>query len=70
MAAQRLVGQRVRERRHELGLSQEQLAHRCDVHRTYIGHLERGEVSPTLGTLLVVAEGLGADLSELVANLS
>ncbi len=66
--AQRSVGDRIRERRHELGLSQEELAHRCGFHRTYVGHLERGEVNPTLGTLVHIADGLQVDLTTLVAE--
>jgi transcriptional regulator with XRE-family HTH domain len=67
--AQTLVGERIRELRKANGLSQEQLAHICDVHRTYIGHLERGEVNPTLGTLLLVGEGLRVNITDLLDTL-
>ena len=36
-------GEKVREERHKLGLSQEELASRAGVHRTYIGMIERAE---------------------------
>lgn len=49
-------------------LSQEELADRCGVHRTYIGSIERGEKSPTLNTVEKIAKGLGVDIAELVKN--
>ena len=41
-------GDKVREERHKLGLSQEELASRAGVHRTYIGMIERAEKNITL----------------------
>lgn len=64
-----LVGQTVRSYRQQLGLSQEDLAHNCGVHRTYVGHVERGEVNPTLGTLQLLAEGLGVRVQDLVSEI-
>ena len=49
-------------------ISQEELAFRCSVHRTYIGALERGEKSPTLNTIQKLAKGLNMSLVELVKN--
>ena len=46
-------------------ISQEDLAFRCSVHRTYIGALERGEKSPTLNTIQKLAKGLNMSLVEL-----
>ena len=69
LAAQRLLGDRIRHRRSELGFSQEQLAHRCGVHRTFVGHLERGMVNPTLGTLILLATGLDVSVATLVEDL-
>lgn len=48
----------LRRHRRNAGLSQERLAERCDLHRTEIGLLERGERSPRLETLVVLARGL------------
>ena len=45
--------------------SQEELAFRCGVHRTYIGAIERGEKSPTLNTVKKIADGLGLSIIEL-----
>jgi transcriptional regulator with XRE-family HTH domain len=55
--------------RHEQGLSQEELAHRSGLHRTYVGAVERGERNPTLITLAALAKGLRCSLGELVASL-
>ena len=50
-------------------ISQEELAFRCSVHRTYIGALERGEKSPTLNTIQKLAKGLNMSLVELFKNI-
>ena len=51
--------------RARIGISQEELAFRCGVHRTYIGALERGEKSPTLNTIEKIAAGLGVKMIDL-----
>lgn len=58
-------GDRVREIRTQKGLSQEQLASLADVHRTYIGMIERAEKNITLININKIAEALGVDLKEL-----
>lgn len=63
-------GRRVRERRNELGLSQEQLAERVGLHWTYIGQVERGRSNVTLHSTLRIAQALGCDPGELVAGLT
>lgn len=62
---QRLGGV-IRLRRESLGLSQEDLALECGLHRTYISQLERGRKSPTLRTLVLIAKALGCEPAELV----
>lgn len=59
-------GHAVRMRRESLGLSQESLASLCQVHRTYIGGIERGERNPTLKTMTRISEALDTTLSDLV----
>jgi transcriptional regulator with XRE-family HTH domain len=49
----------VRRHRHRLGLSQEELAERAGVHRTYIGMLERGEKNVTIYNIERIAIALG-----------
>ena len=64
-----LFGQRVRERRLTLGMSQEALAERSGLHRTYIGSLERGERNVALLNIVRLAHALEVDPAELVRNL-
>jgi transcriptional regulator with XRE-family HTH domain len=59
-------GQRVRELRRELGISQEELAERSGLHRTYVGGIERGERNVSLVNLVRLARGLGMSASTLL----
>ncbi|WP_294962618.1 helix-turn-helix transcriptional regulator [uncultured Flavobacterium sp.] len=43
-----IFGENVRKHRRHLNISQEELAHRADLHRTYIGMIERAEKNITL----------------------
>lgn len=58
-------GKRVAELRKSAGYSQEKFAFKCNVDRTYIGTIERGEKSPTLNTIDKIAQALGITKSEL-----
>lgn len=62
-------GQRVREERTKLGLSQEELATRAGVHRTYIGMVERAEKNITLANIYKISKALKIPISELFRNL-
>ena len=55
-----------RERRLELGLSQEKVSMLANVHRTYISQVEREVCNPTLELLLSMANALDVDVSELL----
>ena len=59
-------GQAVRAQRDELGISQEELAHRAGLHRTYIGGIERGERNASLVNIFRIAEALDVRASELL----
>ena len=59
-------GQRVRAERTKLGLSQEKLASRAKVHRTYIGMIERAEKNITLENIEKVAKALNVSIEELM----
>lgn len=67
--AARILGERVRARRQELGLSQEALADQTGVHWTFLGQVERGRRNLNLHNLLKVAAGLQIDPAELVRGL-
>ena len=56
----------VRKRRTEMGLSQEELADRCGLHRTYIGGIERGERNVSLLNIYRIANALNTSPSELL----
>lgn len=60
-----LLGFRIRELRLEMGISQEELAERAGVHRTYLGGVERGERNPSLKNITAVARALSDTLQEL-----
>lgn len=59
------LSEKIRSRRKEINLSQEELAARCDLHRTYIGSVERGERNVTLSTLEVIAKALKLEIRDL-----
>ncbi len=59
-------GDRVRSLRLSLGLSQEELAGRAGVHRTYVGMVERAEKNITLRNIERIAVALRTTISELV----
>lgn len=56
----------VRAFRIEQGISQEALADLCELHRTYIGSIERKERNATLSTLEVLAKALGVSVPQLL----
>ena len=58
-------GKRVAELRRNAGYSQEQFAFKCELDRTYVGAIERGEKSPTLNTIIKIVNALGISKSEL-----
>lgn len=58
-------GLRIRELRKTKGLSQEELANRADLHRTYIGMIERAEKNITLLNIQKLAIALDVKIAEL-----
>jgi len=59
-------GKKVRKERMRLGLSQEELASRASVHRTYIGMIERAEKNITLENIEKIARALKSPLDKLM----
>ena len=60
-------GTRVSTLRRIKGLSQQQLAHRAGLHRTYIGGVERGERNVSLINIGRIAVGLGVTITALMS---
>jgi transcriptional regulator with XRE-family HTH domain len=63
------MGKFIRLKRISLGLSQEELAARAGLHRTYISDVERGIRNLTIGAAWFVAHGLGVDFKEMINAL-
>lgn len=61
-------GQKVREERARLGLSQEELAGRAGVHRTYIGMIERAEKNITLENIEKIAKALKISIADFFGS--
>lgn len=58
------VGQRLRSLREDQGLTQERLAARAGVHRTFVGKVERGETATTVDSVAVFCSALSVTLAE------
>ena len=63
------LGARIRERRSQLGLSQEALADLAGLHWTFVGQVERGRRNLSLHNLLKLADALQTDPGRLVEGL-
>jgi transcriptional regulator with XRE-family HTH domain len=63
-------GEKVRQRRESLKLSQEQLADQADIHRTFISGIERGVRNPGLENILRIAKALKTEASKLMEGIS
>ena len=59
-------GKTLRQIRKDKGLSQEELAFKTNLHRTYISLLERDQKSPSLRTVTTIAAAMGYSLLEFV----
>lgn len=63
-----LFGENVRKFRRLLNLSQEELAHKADLHRTYIGMIERAEKNITLVNIEKIANALEVKIEDLLKH--
>lgn len=59
-------GTKLKQLRLEKGLTQEQFALKCGLHKNYIGMIERGERNPSLINIEVIAKGLEITMSDLM----
>jgi transcriptional regulator with XRE-family HTH domain len=62
------LGKAIKLRREELGLSQEELGLRAEVHPTWISHIESGRNNPAWGSVRRIAAALDLKVSELAAR--
>lgn len=58
---------RIKQLRSEFSLTQEELAERSGLFRTYMSRIESGLANPTLTVLHALAQGLGVDIAELLS---
>ncbi len=63
------LGKRIRQLRTDKHLSQEELAHICEFHRTYISLVERGKRNLSFTNLCIFANALGVTLSTLMEDI-
>ncbi|BFU77114.1 helix-turn-helix transcriptional regulator [Arcobacter sp. 15-2] len=63
-------GTRIQFLRKKQRISQEELAHICGLHRTYIGMIERGEKNITLKNIEKLANALKLNISDLIKDLN
>lgn len=58
----------VRQAREKLGFTQEVLADKANLNRSYLGEIERGVVMPSLATIAKLANALHTEMSVLIAR--
>lgn len=61
-------GLKVRMRRFEMGITQEELAEKADLHPTYLGSVERGERNIALENIIALAKALGCSPKDLMPD--
>jgi transcriptional regulator with XRE-family HTH domain len=64
-----ILGETIRELRQQRGISQEKLAELCDLHRTYISGIERGERNVGLLNIVEIARALKIKPSSLLDGI-
>jgi len=63
-----ILASNIRSLRRQKNLSQEELADTCNLHRTYVGSVERGERNVTLSTLETLAQALSVTVLDLLTK--
>ena len=64
-----MLGAELKRAREEADLSQEEVAHRAHIDRSYLSQLENDKKSPTLDLLFRVCEAIGVKTSTIVARI-
>ena len=62
----RRLGENIRTQRKQIGLSQEKLAEKAELHPVYVGRVERGEENVSIDSLMRIAKALKATIHDLV----
>lgn len=63
-----ILASNIRSYRTQEGLSQDEFADKCGLHRTYIGSVERSERNVTLSTLELLAEAIGVSVPVILTQ--
>lgn len=69
MEINKAFGIQLRKARQQASLSQDELAHRADLHRTYVSLLERGLRTPTIDTIFKLCRALDLDPGAFVSSI-
>jgi transcriptional regulator with XRE-family HTH domain len=64
----RLLGEAIRTRRKRVGLTQEKLAEKADLHPNFIGEVERANMEISISSLLRIARALGVRVRDLIGD--
>ncbi len=70
MNPQEIFGHNVRRIRTDRNLSQEALAEKAGLHRTYVGSIERGERNISLNNIVTIAQALNTSIDELFRGIT
>lgn len=62
------IGQRIQRIRAEQNITQFDLAVKCNLERTQIGRIERGEINTTIRMLKIIADVLGVKVNDLIGE--
>ena len=62
------IGIKLKQARKRLGLSQEELAYRCNLTREYISYIENGKKKPSLEVFLILSKNLMISIENLITN--
>ncbi|WP_138433968.1 helix-turn-helix domain-containing protein [Winogradskyella algicola] len=65
MKIEEKLGLKIKQLRNEIGISQEELAYRCDLHRTYISSVELGKRNISIRNIEKIALALNVEIIEL-----
>lgn len=63
-----ILADNIRRHRAKVGISQDEFAIRCGVHRTYVGSVERCERNVTLGTLEMFSQAIEVSVPQLLTK--